>query len=50
VGVLEVLDGSTSGRLELYDCVAIVCGLGVDNDLELKTLQIHDAFESWKHG
>jgi len=49
VGVLEVLDGSTSGSLELHDCVAVVCGLGVDDDLELETLQLHDAFEGWKH-
>ena len=50
VGVLEVLDGSTSGGLELDNCVAIVCGLGVDDDLELETFRFHDALEGWKYG
>ena len=50
VGVLEVLDGSTSGGLELDDCVAVVCGLGVDDDLELETFRFHDALEGWKYG
>ena len=48
VGVLEVLDGSTSSGLELDDCVAVVCGLGVDDDLELETFRFHDALEGWK--
>ena len=50
VGVLEVLDGSTSSGLELDDCVAVVCGLGVDDDLELETFRLHDALEGWKIG
>ena len=50
VGVLEVLDGSTSGGLELDNCVAIVCGLVVDDDLELETFRFHDALEGWKYG
>ena len=50
VGVLEVLDSSTSGGLELDDCVAVVCGLGVDDDLELETFRLHDALEGWKYG
>ena len=50
VGVLEVLDGSTGCGLELDDCVAIICGLGVDDDLELETFRLHDALEGWKHG
>ena len=49
VGILEVLDGSTSGRLELDDSVAVVCCLGVDDDLELETFRIHDALKGWKY-
>jgi hypothetical protein len=50
VGVLEVLDSSTSSGLELNDGVAVICGLGVDDDLELETFRLHDALEGWKHG
>jgi hypothetical protein len=48
MGVLEVLDGSTSSGFELNNCVAVICGLGVDDDLELETFQVHDALEGWK--
>ena len=44
--VLEVLDGSTSGGLELDDRLAVVRRLGVDDDVELEALVLHDALES----
>lgn len=44
--IVEVLDGGTGGGLELDDGLAIVSLLGVDDDLELHALRVHDAFES----
>ncbi len=43
--VPEVLDCSTSSSLELNDGVALVGGLGVDDDLKLEALGVHDALE-----
>lgn len=47
MGVLEVLDSSTGSGLELDDGFAIVGLLGVDDDLELHALGVHDALERW---
>jgi len=45
MSVLEVLDSGTSSSLELNDSVTIIGGLGVDDDIKLHTLELHDALE-----
>jgi len=45
VGIFEVLDRCTSGGLELDDSMAIISGLGVDDDIELYASALHEAFE-----
>ena len=32
----------------LENCLTIICSLGVDNDLQLHTLTLHDALESYR--
>lgn len=44
--IVEVLDGGTSGGLELDDGLPIVSLFGVNDDLELHALRVHDALES----
>jgi len=48
MGLGEVLDRSTGGSLELDNSVAVVGRLGVDDDLELHRLGVHDALEGWE--
>ena len=48
MAVLEVLDGCTSGSLELDDGLAIIVSLRIDDDLELQALSLHDALERCK--
>ena len=46
MGVLEVLDGSTSSGLELDDGGTIFSDLRIDDNLKLHALCLHDALES----
>jgi hypothetical protein len=48
MAVLEVLDGCAGGGLELDDGLAIFVGFGINYDLKLQTLGLHDALERWK--
>ena len=48
MSVLEVLDGGTSSSLELNNSVTVIGGLGVDDDVKLHTLVLHDALEGWR--
>jgi len=45
MAVLEVLDGCAGGGLELDDGLAIFVGLGINDDLKLQALGLHDALE-----
>lgn len=45
VSVLEVLDSSTDGSLELDNGGTVVGDLGVDDDVELHSTGFHDALQ-----
>jgi hypothetical protein len=46
VSALEVLDRRSRRRLELYDCLPVVCLLGIDDDFQIHALSVHDPLES----
>lgn len=48
VRVLEVLDGSSSSSLQLNNSMALIGGLGVDDDLQLHAFILHDIFEGFQ--
>lgn len=48
VAVLEMLDGSASGGLKLNDCLAVIGLLGVDDDLELHAVVVHDTLQCYE--
>ena len=45
VGTLEVLDGCSRRRFKLDDCLAIVCRLWINDDLQIHPLVFHDPFQ-----
>jgi hypothetical protein len=45
MGIVEVLDGSTDGSLELNDLFSRIGGLVVDDDFQVHPFSIHDSFD-----
>ena len=48
VRVLEVLDGSSGSSLQLNNSMAIIGGLGVDDDLQLHAFSLHNILEGFQ--
>ena len=46
MGALEVFDRRSGRRLELDDCLAVVCLLGIDDDLQIHAVCFHHTLES----
>ena len=46
VSALEVLDRCSGRGLELDDCLAVVCLLGIDDDFQIHALCFHHTLES----
>lgn len=46
--VLELLDRSPGGRLELDNGMPIIVRFGIDNDLKLQAFGIHDSLEGFE--
>ena len=45
VGALKVLDRRSGRRLELDDCLSIVCLLGIDDDFQIHAFALHDPLQ-----